>query len=320
MKNLPILPFPQAICLSLLLLFGLAAPSCQKALNTPASVSPALAATDEAELQALAAFLKSLPKEEAPSIGKAAAYYAAHFAKSNPATCDAAFGLVFPALNTLRDTIMNAYFAQTPAQLTNNPAFEKRVFEALEKKTVGNFAAFPAAKRYTDNGLTFRTSEGMVFLGLAPDFMAEHFTAGTSEAVPAFIKLYALSENDPAAEDGGFAVPVQEVADRVVQWETFNAQYPAFVLAAWTRNTRQSLAEAFLLGLNNTPAFDYGDEGVATAMSPDFKQAFAYVLKNHPTSRLAAQVRPFYALIGKEGFVKTPAVAAYMQGLQNKGQ
>jgi hypothetical protein len=213
---------------------------------------------------------------------------------------------------------LETFISQTVEQL-NNDVFARPDFAEFEnlmdeegkprKKTKvdGEIEAWKAC------GLHLEFPEGMFMLASNAGLIDATVSPVGTEAMKKHLVQRKKEVAEGWSEDAGLMITPQQLAERAVFWDDFLLQYPTFISAPVLRDLSHRYVIDLLIGENNTPAIAY--EG---KLNDDFKAAYEWVLKNHPSSETAHWVREWYDLLKANGLksnAKTDAYAHKLIGL-----
>lgn len=124
-----------------------------------------------------------------------------------------------------------------------------------------------------------------------------------SDSMKEYINLQAVHSNEPAAKDAGLVISREELLNRTEQAEKYLLKYRQ--MARYDRVKQMYLNELqmLLLGLNNTPTFDYE----AYKLDPAVKKEFQQLVSQQPdtiTSRVVEQFLQILSTTKDQVFIK----------------
>ncbi|MBX7242115.1 MAG: SH3 domain-containing protein [Bacteroidia bacterium] len=152
------------------------------------------------------------------------------------------------------------------------------------------------------NGLVLDSEEGMTFVQTDPAFLLRKAGDRVSPAMKAYLALEEDEVKKRVAGDGGLTVSAKELARRTVEWEKFNRQYPGFTGFLISENYFRWGLCTLITGLDNTPAFNYDDQ----LLNDEFKEAYEWVIANHPDTKTGKAVKEIYDILKREGMKSGP--------------
>ncbi len=252
---------------------------------------------DLGKLTQLSTFLSTLPVKKLDSGQKAWAYVKNNYADVKGTTADAASILLMSFLNKMQFSgHFDALFEKIKFTDADNEAIWKMTFDGQK---------YPATKAAVDAGFYLASSEGYTFA--VPDYrpMKAFWNDKVTPTMNQYLDLN-IVEQHTYTDDGGIVIPLEELADRTVAWERFETENPYFTNQV---STSRFMENALLMGMNNTPVFDY--EG--KMLSEDTKKAWTYILQKYPDTRLGKNVKALSELVTAEKGIRTPKVDAFLE-------
>ncbi len=168
-------------------------------------------------------------------------------------------------------------------------------------------------KRLASNGLLIDSEEGMTFA--VQDMGNLILQAGElpSPAMKAYLKLEDIETRHRAVGDAALVITPIELAERTINWENFNKQYPDFIAGFITENHFRWDVVTLVLGLDNTPAAEYETH----LLSTEFKQAYEWIIEKHPQTQTGKTIKELYDLLKTNNFnTNTPAYKALTDHIQ----
>jgi hypothetical protein len=275
---------------------------------------PRATSPDLGRLTQLAAFFKTLDTKKINSGKKAWDYVAQNFADATGPLADAAY-------------IMLMRFGR---RMEFEGEFYKYTDIMADKWTPEDFTAiynntfdmnkYPVTKELAANGFVLETGEGMVFP--VPDWTKQNafFQSKVTPPMQAYLTQTALEKKDLESEDGGLVISLDQLAERAIFWEKFNATHPYFPLADETKSSQRWMTDTFVTGMDNTPVVDFETKGI----NPDFQKAWAAVQQKYPGTKLAQVCKDVMAQFAASGNKYTEQVeqwqTEYLQKLYEESK
>lgn len=256
----------------------------QRVYSGPRATSP-----DLGKLTQLSMFLKTLDPKKLASGQQAWNYVQTNFASSKGTLADAAFLLLERFL--FRMEIEGEFY-----KLTESVKWSDEDYQAIDaNRFVMN--KYPIAKELGSNGFRLYTGEGLVFPVVDWNKLSSFFATKVTPPMKIYLLQTAMEKTENFMNDGGFSIPMEQVADRAVFWEKFNQEHPDFVLREETRESQQWLRHGLTNGADNTPVFDYETK----AVREEFTKMWKYVQEKYPGTAAARRVKEFSDMIAAEG-------------------
>jgi hypothetical protein len=244
--------------------------------------------------------LSQLPNDISSSL-KGLEIFKNDFEKSSPENNDKAFKnyLIFQA--KLMDSLNQ--------QLMRNPDHEKIESTIWDDTTHHQPEGKAFMNKLFQNGLRLTSSEGMVYIGRETQILRNYFYDNLSPSTQKFFDQFELETNQPESEDGGFIIPIKDVADRLGFWDAFLVSYPKHLFSDYATNNVKYGLYFLLTGLDNTPAFSY-DDGT---LDKQFLEACKYFIKKYPHSKNAVVINEYLELLEKAGYKQTEQVKEFSE-------
>lgn len=273
----------------------------QRVYSGPRATSP-----DLGKLVQLSMFLKTLNVKKLESGKQAWDFVKTNFADSRGTLSDAAFVLLERFL--FRMEIEGEFY-----KMTEKIKWADEDYQAINDRRF-NMGKYPITKTLGDNGFRLFTGEGMVFPVVDWDKLSDFFSGKVTPPMKNYLQQNTLEKTNNAMDDGGFAISMEQVADRAVFWEKFNQDHPYFVLHEETRESQRWLLHALTNGADNTPVFDYETK----AVREDFTKMWKYVVEKYPGTAAAKRVQGFSELVAAEGGKATKKVEDMQQNFNGE--
>lgn len=174
-----------------------------------------------------------------------------------------------------------------------------------------------------DGGYKLETTEGMYF-PVVDYGKLKRTDARVTAAMKDYVALLAVESDQKSASDGGLVIERSEVAARAAQAEAYVAAHPD---APERKQAEDLFATRYipflLMGLDNTPVFDFDTFKIDTQVKTALEKAAA----DHPGTVTAKLAQEFLAILDKTGGavykkgangeqVAIPEVKAFYDGLE----
>jgi len=125
-------------------------------------------------------------------------------------------------------------------------------------------------------GYKLETAEGMYF-PIVDYGKLLSFGDKVSISMKAYLDLMATESDAPTAKDAGLVVAWDELASRTLAAESYIVTFPDTAERAKVEDRYLNYLNIYLVGLNNTPIFDYG----TFAVLPDVKKQYEQMVASH---------------------------------------
>jgi hypothetical protein len=158
------------------------------------------------------------------------------------------------------------------------------------------------------NGYKLSVSEGMYYFEIDYDKILKDFGRFASDQVARYLEIMAAESNKHFAEDAALVISLDELADRTVKTEKYIDRYPDFVQVQQVKQFHDYYLTAYLLGLNNTPLFDYQTEKAKEA----FLKSYENTIANQKGTKLAAILEEYLVLLKRSDYMRTEEIVNFV--------
>lgn len=266
----------------------------------PVYAGPRATSPDLGKISQFSMFLHTLDTKKLDSGKKAWSYAVQNLSGAQGTLADASLILLEQFLSRM-DNEGNYY--ELTEKLNWTPEDEEAVF-----KNKFDMNKYPLTKQLSESGFRLAAGEGMIFPVVDWQKLGAAFNSRVTPPMKNYIEQNILEQKEPMWSDGGIIIPLEQVADRAVWWETFNKSNPYFVRSAETKHSQQYMRNALLFGESNTPAFDYE----TNMPTEDSKRVWAYIQQKYAGTELSRIIKDLSELLAAEGGKRTPKVEAWM--------
>lgn len=280
----------------LLILLVISIFSCRKGNDTTVPLSQL--EKDSVSLVEFERALSQLPND-IPSSLKGLEIFKNDFEKSSPENNDRAFKSYLAFQAKLMDSLNQ--------QLIRNPDLEKIESTIWDDSTRHHPEGKAFMNKLFQNGLRLASTEGMVYIERETQTLRNYFYDNLSPSTQKFFGQFELETNQPMSADGGFIIPIKDVADRLGFWDAFLTSYPEHLFSDQAANNVKYDLYFFLIGLDNTPAFSY-DDG---KLNKEFLEAYKYFIQKYPDSKNAGVIKEYLQLLEKAVYKQTEKIKEF---------
>lgn len=245
-----------------------------------------------------AAFLSKLNANEPESFQKALAEYDKAFQSANPSTCE----LGYVKLRDFGEKITEKSFNWKTWEKYVDAEKNKGLWK--EQPAEINMAYDDYFKKLAACGLWVDQTEGAYFVVPDPGAMAKHVSMKCTPTMRDYLAQIAKETKNRNSEDNGLVITPKELATRMFFWENFSQKNSSFILKNEAENNFRDDLHTLVMGMNNTPAFDYENK----ELNPDFKDAYEWIVREHGSSIGGSTIRGYYDLVKANKMKLTPAV------------
>jgi hypothetical protein len=158
------------------------------------------------------------------------------------------------------------------------------------------------------NGYKLASSEGMYYLEIDYGKMLNDFGGYTSNETAGYLEIMADEYNKHTAEDAAIVISLDELAGRIVKTEKYIDSYPGFAKIQQVKQFHNNYLKAYLLGLNNTPLFDY-----QTKKAKDkFLNSYENTIASQKATKLASILEEYLVLLKKSDYTRSEEIMNFV--------
>lgn len=114
--------------------------------------------------------------------------------------------------------------------------------------------------------------EGFHELQQKPDFYYEIFKNVVTDDYRAYLKNEAFDNLKLYSADGGLVIPLEELSQRIINWENFLTKHSKSKLFVKSREQFKEYLMDYLFGMENTPSFEYDTNLVISQNKNEFER------------------------------------------------
>lgn len=159
-----------------------------------------------------------------------------------------------------------------------------------------------------NDGYKLIMAEGMYDFELDYEKLENKFSPYVTEGTAAFLSIMAKENKAHFAADGAIIISLDEIADRVINTENFIEKFGDSQYAIEIKQRYNWYLTAYLIGLNNTPAFSYEDN----ILEKEVLSHFNSTIIKYKDSKLAVTLKDYIALVTKNELKKTNEVLDFV--------
>lgn len=158
------------------------------------------------------------------------------------------------------------------------------------------------------DGYKLFSAEGMYDFELDYESLKNKLSGFVSESVASYLDIMSNESKSHFAADGAIRISLDELADRVINTEKFIEKYSDSQFIQEIKLRYNWYLTAYLIGLNNTPAFSYEDN----TLRPEVLTNFKNTMIKYKDSKLAGTLKDYIDLIEKNKSQKTKEVLDFV--------
>lgn len=159
-----------------------------------------------------------------------------------------------------------------------------------------------------NDGFKLFEAEGMKDLEIDYGVLNDDFSVYLTEEPAAYIGIMAETSRQHPFEDGALVITWDELAGRIIKIEDFLKKYTVSEYKEELGDLHLQYLNIYLLGLNNTPAFDMD----TNVIKPDVQKSFKTTKDKYPDSELASVLTGYLQLLELNNNKKTKEVLQYV--------
>lgn len=139
------------------------------------------------------------------------------------------------------------------------------------------------------NAYRIHSTEGMAYPIIDYSFFEKYFD-NLNDELKDIVTLLAMESDEPLYSDAAIAISYDELVNRILSTEDFLINYPGSKFFDQALLNMKVYAQAYFIGSNNTPAFDYEDN----KLNDDLKASMESFLKLYPKSKFGEYLNGYY--------------------------
>lgn len=225
------------------------------------------------------AFVQQLDSSDASSATKAVEQFKTTFINQSQGLCDTAFVIYQHLMDTIELNLNE--------KLHNDTTDYSVIFsgEPISKK-IKNYLTL-----LQQNGFKFSSADGMIYIEQYRPFAFQHLSFLLSEPMKSYLNEISMESAEGFAMDQTIIISSQQLVDRILWYENFIKNNPAFVLLDNCKTYKKAYLSYLISGYGKTNLYS----NVANKeLSPYFAEAYDYLFKTYPESETATLALPYY--------------------------
>lgn len=246
--------------------------------------------------------LKQQPME-VEQISEMALFFLSSVDKRNPDAVDEAFH----AFTAFQRSVADAAYEEL--------AKDEQLMDQIQELAIEGAEPSPAANEYLqkmrNNGLRRVDAEGAVDFYPSITYAFQFFGKYLSQPMREYYIQISEEEQRAMASDGGLMISPMELADRIGFRAVFLKRYPDHALSAadgLARLEYQAMLPYLMMGLDNTPAFDFETQ----KLNDDFAKAIEYASQTYVEYEYGKIMKRYDQLLAQENEQKTDKVINFV--------
>ena len=244
-------------------------------------------------------YVDQLDRGEITSIARAVEAYQSAFADATPGERDSGY-VHFLNFQLEVETRLNNLVSRDPGRFASLAHSDSALHDTSAAEIAGRLQEF---------GYALVFDEGQPLVINDPVYLRRHFYAAMSPVMKAYFDQFELERLQPFAADGALLMPLPDIAARLIFWEKFVDAHPGFILMEEASLTYSYYVLVLLIGMDNTPAFDYQNQ----TLRKNFRDVYQLVVSKYPGSSSAAIFQEYLKLLRSSGWKQTEQVDEFVR-------
>ena len=205
-------------------------------------------------------------------------------------------------------------------QIESQKAYEKQLFSEAINPTINHYKLHELTKlqikeesiktlvqSFLADGFKLSSSEGMFYIEIDYPQIMTKYGPYASNQMSGYLQIMARETAKHFAEDAALIISPDELRDRIVAIENFSQKNPRFQRLAEVKKLDKMYRPAYLIGLNNTPAFNYQ----TNRLTEPFLKSFQSTVTKYPNSDFSRLIQDYLKVLQKNGYRKTQEVLEF---------
>jgi outer membrane murein-binding lipoprotein Lpp len=159
-----------------------------------------------------------------------------------------------------------------------------------------------------NDGYKLAASEGMYYFEVDFGKIMKDFGSYASDETAGYLEIMAEEYGSHTAVDAALVISPDELANRIVRTEKYIKRYPAFARIEQVQQFHRNYLRAYLLGLDNTPLFDYQSKKAKEY----YLQSYEKTALTHRGTELAAIAEDYQALLKKSDYMRSEEIMNFV--------
>jgi hypothetical protein len=218
------------------------------------------------------------------------------------------------------ETLQKSHLPKLEAKyISNENALQKLIKIYKPGKGIENTDAIQDAElkkllaETLDKGYRVDTAEGFFYPIIDYSF-TEKYSQFVTPDIKEYIGIMSRESSAAPAKDAALVISWDEAFDRIHRQESFIEKYPDSARAADIKALYNRYVTFAILGLNNTPAFDYETK----KLNPNIQANYFKCLASSTNSAFNKDISEYSKILKKNDYKLTDEVDAYRKDLLKK--
>ena len=156
---------------------------------------------------------------------------------------------------------------------------------------------------YKNNWVKLTMTEGSYYYALNDAYIEKKYRKHISSTYSEWLRF--LDKNAKIFEDGGLAIPVDDLRKNIIKLENFIEENCNFAALFQVKNELELYTHVYMMGSDNNPIFDKWN---TKKMYPEYKKSYEKFLLKNKNSNYYPMVKEFYDKAKENDFEYNKAV------------
>jgi hypothetical protein len=204
----------------------------------------------------------------------------------------------------LQNKYLKSYESQLFSDAINPKLNRYSIAELVDLRTIQEENIKSLIRNILADGFMLSSAEGMVYAEIDFPAISARFSRYASAPVAGYLRIMARETGQHFAGDGALMISPEVLGRRIISIETFLRENRRFARRNDLVTLAQKYLTAYLLGLNNTPAFSYR----TSRIDGRFLQSYHHCVAQYRGTRLAVWVKDYLRVLAENDYQKTKPV------------
>jgi len=160
-------------------------------------------------------------------------------------------------------------------------------------------------------GMQILIQEGIPFVDFKADFFYNSLKTKVSESMLRFLEIKKHEMSEGFSADAALMISFEDLYNRAIMWEEFDAKYPNFILKDVVNYNYVSYLMTLFIGLDNTSAFDYQSK----KLLPEIKALYEKIINNKVENKTNSKVKEYYEILKKSDFKESTESETFLKSI-----
>jgi len=180
----------------------------------------------------------------------------------------------------------------------------------LDNLTNNDFEVLASLNHY---GFKFDLTDGLLFINFSsPEYILNNLKGSLSNSMEEYIKQTFKEAAQKPMNDGKIILPLKNIAQRVIWWESFINHNQNFILVSECRMTYKFYMSLLFSG-DEQAAFDgYNSKSI----DEKYRQTYKEIINNYNGTKTAEAIGKYYRLLQENGFKVNREIESFAENFQ----